>query len=374
LGTSTSATPDPPRHGNAGATRGVAGAKRERILVLTSSYPAYPGDASGHFVQAEVHELRAQGHAVIVVAPRPIAPAREVKRAARVEAERHTAHDEAPRDDGVRWVDAGDAFGWPGVMARVRERPLRASGVARFVLGAVRELDAIGDVDRVIAHFLLPSAFPVLAWSRLRARHVEVVAHGSDARLFARAPAVVRGHVARALTQRRARLRCTSEELGALLEGALGAAFVGKIHVRPSPISVAGTPDRRGARARLGIGEDETLAVVVARLVASKRVDVALRAASLVGGVRAIVVGDGPLREALEREFPHVTFVGKLERDRALMHIAAADVVLSASLLEGSPTVVREARVLQTPVVALSAGDLPVRCRDDRGSIIVAPR
>jgi teichuronic acid biosynthesis glycosyltransferase TuaC len=351
-----------------------SGAKSERILVLTSSYPAYPGDASGHFVQAEVHELRAQGHEVIVVAPRPVAPARDAQRAARVEAERdHAERDEAPRDDGVRWVDAGDAFGWPGVTARVRERPLRLGGVARFVLGAVRELDAIGDVDRVVAHFLLPSAFPVLAWSRLRARHVEVVAHGSDARLFARAPAVVRGHVARELTQRRARLRCTSEELETLLAGALGAAFVGNIHVCPSPISVAGTPDRRSARALLRIAEDETLAVVVARLVASKRVDVALRAASLVGGLRAIVVGDGPLREALAREFPHVTFVGKLERDRALIHIAAADVVLSASLLEGSPTVVREARLLQTPVVALSAGDLPVRCRDDRGSIIVAP-
>lgn len=354
-----------------------AGSERERIVVLTSSYPAYGGDASGHFVQAEVNELRRQGHEVIVVAPRPSSPRGDAKReharldAERDETQRHEA--EARRDEDVRWVDAGDAFGWPGVMARLRERPLRARGIAHFVFGALRELDAIGDVDRLVAHFLLPSAFPVLAWSQRRARHVEVVAHGSDARLFARSPAIVRRHVARVLTQRRARLRCTSEELKTLLESALGSAFRGNIHVSPSPISVAGTPDRRSARELLGIGADETLAVVVARLVASKRVDVALRAAALVAGLRVLVVGDGPLRSALEREFPHVTFTGKLDRGRALTHVAAADVVLSASLLEGSPTVIREARLLGTPVVALTAGDLLVRCRDDRDAIIVTP-
>jgi teichuronic acid biosynthesis glycosyltransferase TuaC len=336
----------------------VAGSQRERILVLTSSYPAYPGDASGHFVQTEVRELRADGHEVIVVAPLPVTG---------------RTHADVTHEPGVRWLDADAAFGWPGVTARLRERPLRIAGVARFVYGAVRELDAIGDVDRVVAHFLLPSAFPVLAWSRLRAQHVEVIAHGSDARLLARAPALVRRYVARTLAQRGARLRCTSEELKALLEPALGAAFLGNIHVSPSPISVSGTPDRTSARELLGIRADETLAVVVARLVVSKRVDVALRAAALVPGVRVIVVGDGPLRAALEREFPSVTFAGKLERGRALAHIAAADVVLSASLLEGSPTVVREARLLGTPVVALSAGDLPARCRDDRDAIIVAP-
>ncbi len=315
-------------------------------------------------MQTEVNELRAQGHEVIVVAPRPAS----CDEASTDEASRNGASGAV-----VHWVHAGDAFGWPGVMTRVRERPLRAGGVARFVFGAVRELDALGDVDRLVAHFLLPSAFPVLAWSRLRARHVEVVAHGSDARLFARLPAVVRRYAARTLTQRRAQLRCTSEELQALLESALGAAFRGKIHVSPSPISVAGTPDRRSARELFGIREDEKLAVVVARVVASKRVEVALRAAALVADLRVIVVGDGPLRAALEHEFPQVTFAGQLERPRALSYIAAADIVLSASLHEGSPTVVREARLLGTPVVALSAGDLSVRCRDDRGAIIVTP-
>lgn len=360
MGTSTRTTPDPLRSESATAAR-ARGSERERILVLTSSYPAYVGDASGHFVQAEVNELRAQGHEVIVVAPRPVA---------------QRAHADAPPEPGVRWVEAGSAFGWPGVMARLRERPLRAPGVVRFVLGAWSELNRFGDVDRVLAHFVLPSAYPVLAWSRLRARHVDVVVHGSDARLFARLPAPLRRRITRALASRDVTLRATSHELRVLLEGALDPSFQATIEVAPSPISVAGTPDRARARSLLGFARDVKLVVVVARLIASKRVDVALRAAALLPGARVIAIGDGPLRATLERTFPQVTFAGHLERDRALTHIAAADVVVSASLLEGSPSVVREARLLGTRVVTLRAGDLTERYRADPDVIVVdsAPR
>lgn len=352
MGTSPSAATDPRRDENATAAR------RERIVVITSSYPAYAGDASGHFVQAEVNELRAEGHEVIVVAPRPVV---------------EPTHRDVFIEPGVRWLEAGGAFGWPGVTARLRENPLRIGGVARFVYRAVRELDAIGDVDRVVAHFLLPSAFPVLAWSRLRAQRVEVVAHGSDARLFARLPAPARRRVARLLRHRTTQLRCTSQELERLLEGALGSSFLGSVVVAASPVSISGTPARADARSLLGIAEDARLIVIVARLVADKRVDVALRAAALVANARAVVVGDGPLRAELERCFPHVTFTGHVERSRALTYIAAADVVLSASLFEGSPTVVREARLLDTAVVALRAGDLPERYQDDPGVIVVSP-
>ena len=68
-----------------------------------------------------------------------------------------------------------------------------------------------------------------------------------------------------------------------------------------------------------------------------------------------------------------MTFVGQLERSRALAFIAAADVVLSASRLEGSPTVVREARLLGTRVVALRAGDLGERYAGDPDVIVVEP-
>lgn len=358
MGTSTPTATDPRRNENALTAGEPSSSQRERIVVITSSYPAYAGDPSGHFVQAEVHELRAAGHEVIVVAARPVTQGRR---------------SDAQGEDGVRWIAAGGAFGWPGVTARLRERPLRAAGVARFVYGAVRELDAIGNVDRVVAHFLLPAAFPVLTWSRLRARRVELVAHGSDARLFARMPAFVRRRIARSLKRRNATLRCTSQELARLLTRALGAPFHGAIRVDPSPISVAGTPDRARSRELLGIPPSTTLILIVARLIATKRIHVALRAAALLPDAHVIVIGDGPLRSTLQSSFPAVTFAGQLSRDRTLTHIAAADALLSASVLEGSPTVLREARLLHTPIVALRAGDLPERYRDDPHAIIVTP-
>ncbi|HEX6765805.1 MAG TPA: glycosyltransferase, partial [Polyangiaceae bacterium] len=84
-----------------------------------------------------------------------------------------------------------------------------------------------------------------------------------------------------------------------------------------------------------------------------------------------VVVGDGPERATLERDFPHARFVGLLGRERALLWLAAADALLVASRDEGAPSVVREARALGTPVVALEAGDLREWQRSDPGLFVV---
>ena len=85
----------------------------------------------------------------------------------------------------------------------------------------------------------------------------------------------------------------------------------------------------------------------------------------------AIVVGEGPERASLERRFPRARFVGHVPRPRALAYVAAANVLVSASLLEGAPTVVREARALGTEVVCLPAGDLRAWAATDPGLHVV---
>src|SRR6185503_9112542 len=79
-----------------------------RIAVVTTSYPAHPGDAAGHFVQSEVRELIANGHEVTVITPR-VGDAALADRAA-----------------VVHRVDAGTLFGWPGARARLAAAPWRA--------------------------------------------------------------------------------------------------------------------------------------------------------------------------------------------------------------------------------------------------------
>ena len=90
----------------------------ERIAVLSTSYPERAGDAAGHFVESEVKRAVHAGHELHVLAP------------GRGKATRHGAT--------LHWLPGGDAFGWPGALARLQERPTRALGASRFCIAAAR--------------------------------------------------------------------------------------------------------------------------------------------------------------------------------------------------------------------------------------------
>src|SRR4051812_15004595 len=120
-----------------------------RVAVVTTSYPAYEGDPSGHFVAAEVRELEAGGHEVLVIAPRP-----------------------------------GGAFGWPGAAARIRARPWRALDAAAWFGRAAMKVRR-ARVDRIVAHWCVPSAILAAAGDA----ELEIVSHGGDVRLLLAMPA-----------------------------------------------------------------------------------------------------------------------------------------------------------------------------------------
>jgi teichuronic acid biosynthesis glycosyltransferase TuaC len=305
-----------------------------RIAVLTTSYPRAAGDPAGHFVQAEARALAEAGHEVWV-----FAPGQDTKM--------------LRGSPNVAWLASGSAFGWPGVAARLRENPARGLHVLRYLMAARRMLRERGPFDRVVAHWLLPSGFP-LALGASRDAELELVAHGSDVRLLAKAPPLARLAL-RALVARGAALRCVSHELADMLVR-LEPRAAAAVRVEACALDLPPL-DRASARAGLGL-DDAPVLVVVARLVESKRVHAALGSARLLPFARCVVIGDGPLRSALQRRFPGVEFLGTLDRDLCLRWIAAADLVLSTSTLEGAPSVVREARALGTAVVARSASDL----------------
>jgi glycosyltransferase involved in cell wall biosynthesis len=239
----------------------------------------------------------------------------------------------------------------------------------RFIVGARRALRAEQRGARVIAHFFVPSAWPI--GTGLGHAPFEVVVHGSDARLLARLPSPLRRHIARLLAG--AEVRAASEELRELVARALGPALGARTRVQAPGLDVSGVPVRAEARRRLRVPDCSRLGVVVSRLVAKKRVEVALRAASIAGVTELAVIGDGPERARLERAFRGVRFTGLLSRDQALEWIAAADVLISASREEGSPSVVREARALGTRVVAVTAGDLAELAGGDAGIWLLGP-
>jgi glycosyltransferase involved in cell wall biosynthesis len=272
-------------------------------------------------------------------------------------------------------LGGGAAFGFPGALERLRRAPLRAFAAAGFVSAALGWLRRAPEPARTIAHFLLPCGVPIVTrGSRGRAGELEIVVHGSDARLFARLPAG-RAWLGAELLRSRARLRFVSAELRAVVLGALPPVqrelLTARSRVEPCALDVEGAPARGEARARLGLEPQTPVAVIVARLVPGKRVDVALSACERVPGLRTIIVGDGPERARLTQRFPEARFVGHVARPLALTYLAAADVLVSASLSEGAPSVVREARALGTPVVCLAAGDLRSWAERDHGIHVV---
>lgn len=298
-----------------------------RIAVVTTSYPSHEGDPSGHFVQAEVTELLRAGHDVHVLRPPP-----------------------------------GGAFGWPGAPSRIRKKPLRAFEAAGWFARAAFELSR-HQPERVIAHWAVPSAFPVAIASTTRSAELEIVSHGGDVRLLCMIPPRARSAIVRTLLRRAKRWRFVSEDLRAALESTLSHDDALALHegseIVPATIDVPDVSEDARAKRRAVSGR---LYVCAGRLVASKRVDKVIdyvASTERARGERVLVVlGDGPERPRLERVAKawqiDIRFLGTTSRREALGWIGAADEVVHASRVEGLSTVVREAERLGVPVTILS--------------------
>lgn len=323
-------------------------------LYVTTSYPAYPGDPSGHFVQTEARTRARAGDSVVVLAPRPH------------QAPIHGRSTGATDGIRVKWLEGGDAFGWPGALVRLRERPTRIASALGFALTARRALRHEAPFDRVIAHFVVPSGWPLCVRTGVP---LEVVAHGSDVAVVERLPRPLRRKIASDLLDAGACFRFVSHDLATRFARATLPSILERSRVEACAIDVSEAPSRSEARARLGLG-NERVGLVVGRLLASKDPERAVRLA-LAHSDRVIVIGDGPLADRIRRTCANVTLPGKLTRPDTLTWIAAADLLVSASREEGASSVVREARALGTRVLAVAAGDIAERARSDPGITLI---
>lgn len=320
--------------------------------LITTGYPHRGDPVSGAFVREMARALAERGHRI------------EVLCAARPDDE--PIADAGIRVRPVRYLPRGISHGTfhdEGAPERLRRGdPIAWLGAVSFPLIALRDArEQLAACDALISHFVLPSA--VIAALVRRDRPHLAVAHGTDARLFARLPAAL---------QRRVLNGCTAMRVthGAL-RNALAPAVRDDPRVSVAPMGWRVTaPDGHAsarARAELLHADERILVLTVARAVAVKGLDVLVEAARrLPPHVRVVIAGDGPERASLaHRAPPNVTWLGAVDSARRDTLLHAADVsALPSRAHEGAPVALLEAMgaglaviASQTPGIAEIAGD-----------------
>jgi glycosyltransferase involved in cell wall biosynthesis len=131
---------------------------------------------------------------------------------------------------------------------------------------------------------------------------------------------------------------------------ALGAAGFQNLHLMGRGVDTQlFNPARRDValRASWGAGPDTPVAMCVGRLAAEKNLHLVVKTWAQLRAsrpdLRLVLVGDGPLRPALERQFPEVHFAGAHRGEVLARHYASGDLFLFASVTETFGNVVTEA-------------------------------
>lgn len=138
------------------------------------------------------------------------------------------------------------------------------------------------------------------------------------------------------------------------------------------------TPDKRsaGLRRQWDADDDSPVLLYVGRLAAEKNVTLALCAFEAVRlrlpSARMVVVGDGPMRRALEAEFTAAHFAGVQRGEALARHYASADLFLFPSLSDTFGNVTLEALASGLPVVAFDTAAAADHV-DDCDSGLLAP-
>jgi glycosyltransferase involved in cell wall biosynthesis len=157
-----------------------------------------------------------------------------------------------------------------------------------------------------------------------------------------------------------------------------------RIALIPSAVDAAELRSATGPdiRTRFGLPEKGQVAVSLGALTPEKDHSTLIEAAALLvrdlPGLHWVIVGEGPLRSALQGRMARlgleerVHLVGQLADPH--MALAGADVFVLSSLAEGLGSSVLAAMALDVPVVATRVGGVPEVLGSDAGVLVPASR
>ena len=125
-----------------------------------------------------------------------------------------------------------------------------------------------------------------------------------------------------------------------------------------------------------GANENTAVAIVVGRVSSEKNIDLAVRAFDRMRAVNpdlaCVVVGDGPVREKLESQYPHVRFTGYRQGEALAACYASADILLFPSETETFGNVFMEGMASGLAVLAYDAAAAAWHGRDGENCLKAA--
>ncbi len=136
------------------------------------------------------------------------------------------------------------------------------------------------------------------------------------------------------------------------------AARVHTVHYGLDPAEISSPGDSKFAlRQMLGLSPETPIAGSVCRLTAQKGITFAIQALQLLPDAHYVIVGEGPLRNALESEVRKYNLPDRIHflgwRNDVHSLLAGVDVLLMPSLWEGFGLVALEAMAVCTPIIAV---------------------
>jgi glycosyltransferase involved in cell wall biosynthesis len=312
-----------------------------RVVFLTHNYPRWPGDVSGAVLGSLARALLRRGVSVRVVAPSD-------------ESAGNTELDGVPVHR-VRIV--GSVAEYDGLAAGSRS-PMGWRILLRLwrALRAAARQEVAAGADLVHAHWWAPAGLATPADVPL-----VLTIHGSDGSLLRRSR--IARSLARPLFKRAAVVTAVTRQVGDWVQN-LAGRFIGAGHIHPMPVDSRGHPWTRG-----GGG-----AVVIARLVPSARVDLAIETVAVLAScghhLPLVVIGDGPDRVALQQRAAElgvselVRLVGDQRPELARGYLGRADLMLCTGSGEGMALPALEALISGVPVIA---------CWDSGAAVDIVP-
>jgi phosphatidylinositol alpha-1,6-mannosyltransferase len=347
---------------------------RHAVVMVATSYPRFPGDGVGSFMEPIAKSVAARGHAVHLVAPwHPLVTRRGT-------------------DEGVTFhffryapIPALNVFGYAtGLRADTHVRAAAWAVAPLALVAGWRQARAVAASVRATVlhgHWVVPGG--LIAAHAAGRRPLVVTLHGSD--VFVAERHALARRSARYVFRRAACVTAASDDLRDRAI-ALGAAAA-RTETLPYGVDIArfapSASVRAAIRRELGLG-DRPVVLAAGRLVRKKGFEHLIAAAAELApdfpALSVLIAGDGDLREELAARaaaVPSVRLLGNRSQEDIGRLAASADVIAVPSVhdaegnVDGLPNFALEAMASATPVVASAVGGLAQAIEDGRTGRLV---